>query len=73
MTEKTPHYTPENLLTLLQNHGLIWVTTKEPENHTRIIAGISGDGTPDGTSLQIINPADGCSYNEIFSSFAQKL
>jgi hypothetical protein len=68
-----PNYTPETILSLLQNHGSIWVNYGDSDMQTRIITGIFGDGTPEGTKLQIIDPTGGCSYKETFSRFVEKL
>jgi Papain-like cysteine protease AvrRpt2 len=67
------HYTPEGILSLLQNHGSIWVNYNDSGMQTRIITGIFGDGTPEGTNLQIIDPAGGCSYQESFNCFVERL
>jgi hypothetical protein len=67
------HYTPENIFSLLQNHGSIWFNYDDSGVQTRIVTGIFGDGTPEGTNLQIIDPTGGCSYQETFSQFVEKL
>jgi Papain-like cysteine protease AvrRpt2 len=67
------NYTPETILSLLQNHGSIRVNYDDSGMETRIITGIFGDGTPEGTNLQIIDPTAGCSYKETFSQFVEKL
>lgn len=78
MTAEVPQsYTIEGLLSLLTNHGLLWVTTDEgskssPAIHDRIVIGMTGDGTLDGTYLQIIDPADGNRYKESFRNFMRK-
>jgi outer membrane protein OmpA-like peptidoglycan-associated protein/peptidoglycan hydrolase-like protein with peptidoglycan-binding domain len=62
---------------LLRRYGPIWVTTDEDPSadfaiHARIATGIHGDGTPDGTLLDIVDPANGTSYTERYSKFVQK-
>jgi Papain-like cysteine protease AvrRpt2 len=52
----------EGMLQLLKTHGPIWVTTDEDPSalfaiHARIITGMVGDGTPDGTLLRVTDPA----------------
>jgi hypothetical protein len=48
---------------LLRQSGPLWVTTGgegfPPSPHAEIIIGIHGDGTPAGTTLRMIDPADG--------------
>lgn len=75
--EAPQNYSPEGLLSLLQNYGPIFVIGNEGSTdrsalHVRIITGMSGDGTPDGTQLQINDPDGGRSYTESLSNFAQK-
>lgn len=70
-------YTVDGLLSLLQSYGPLWATTDEDPSedfaiHARIITGMSGDGSVDGTFLQINDPADGQQHNESFREFAQK-
>jgi Papain-like cysteine protease AvrRpt2 len=62
---------------LLMLHGLLWVGTlahPAPASglHSRIIEGISGDGSPGGTSFKIIDPAGGRRYVEPFGTFIAK-
>lgn len=62
---------------LLRNHGPIWVTTDEDPSanfstHARIIKGMVGDRTVDGTSLRIIDPDGGREYSESFRTFTSK-
>jgi hypothetical protein len=61
---------------LLQRHGLLWVgalaTLVGPGLHSRIVEGITGDGTPANTSLQIIDPLHGTRYEELFVTFLTK-
>lgn len=76
-TKEATNYTAQGILTLLKNHGPIFVVGNEgsvssPMIHARVITGISGDGTPEGTQLKINDPAEGKSYTESFSAFAKK-
>ena len=62
---------------LLRNNGPIWITTAEGTDanfgiHARIMTAINGDGTANGTTLTIVDPATGTSYNEKFSDFLVK-
>lgn len=75
--EPPMNYSVEGLKVLLQRHGPIWATTDEDPSakfaiHARIITGMFGDGTADGTSLRIIDPNGGRQYTETFRSFAKK-
>ncbi len=62
---------------MLRTYGPLWVTTdKETDEdftvHARIMTGIYGDGTPNGTFVKIINPAGGRKYDEKFSKFVKE-
>lgn len=78
MTEKAPqNYSVEGVLSLLRNHGPIFVignegSTGNPALHARVIIGMFGDGTPDGTSLEIADPDGGQKRTESLRTFAQK-
>jgi hypothetical protein len=55
----------------------LWVTTDEDPTsgfaiHARIMTGIRGDGTPDGTTLDIADPGTGTAYQEKFGKFLDK-
>ncbi|HEX8433352.1 MAG TPA: papain-like cysteine protease family protein, partial [Longimicrobium sp.] len=54
---------------LLRANGPLWVTTDEQAGpgfaiHARVMAGIHGDGTLAGTSVDIVDPAGGREYSE---------
>lgn len=55
-TEEHKTYEVEELATLLEKHGplLIAATTSDP--HARVLAGLLGDGSSDGTSVRIFDP-----------------
>lgn len=77
MAEPPMGYTIEGWLQLLRTYGPLWVTTDEDptENfaiHARIVVGIDGDGTPDGTNFSIVDPATASEYTETVSVFNQK-
>lgn len=62
---------------LLRSYGPIWVTTDERPGagfaiHARIMTGIHGDGTPAGTTIDIVDPAGGRAYQENFGAFLKK-
>jgi Papain-like cysteine protease AvrRpt2 len=61
----------------LKDNGLLWIGTLagvSPSSglHSRIVEGMSGDGSPGGTFMAIIDPAGGRRYSESFSTFVQK-
>ena len=59
----------------LRSHGLLWVGTMNTDyslRHSRIIEGISGDGSPGGTRMKIIDPDGGRRYDEPFTTFLSK-
>ncbi len=76
-SEPPQDYAAEGLASLLRAYGPLWVTTDEAPDqnfaiHARVLTGISGDGTPDGTLLQINDPADGMPHTETLNVFQQK-
>ena len=72
------NYSPRGLLNLLKQHGPIWITTDEDTSqqfsiHARILTGIAGNETKNGTMLSIIDPAyGGQQYEESYAEFGQK-
>jgi hypothetical protein len=61
----------------LKSDGLLWVGTLAAVGpgsglHSRIIEGMSGDGTPSGTWFSIIDPAGGRRYLENIDTFVLK-
>lgn len=70
-------YSIEGWLQLLRTYGPLWATTDEDPSanfaiHARIIVGIEGDGTPEGTTLRIVDPATATEYSETVTVFSQK-
>ncbi len=81
--EPPQSYTVEAFADLLRNYGPLWVATAEPGAHVRVITGIQGDGTADGTTLYINDPWEqgmdtfqpnnrGAQYSETYRQFIQK-
>lgn len=76
--EAPANYLPIGILQLLQAFGPLWVANDEDNGHNpnlyhyRIIIGIHGDGSNDGTFLKIIDPATGTVNTERFSVFQAK-
>nr|WP_279590139.1 papain-like cysteine protease family protein [Rhizomicrobium palustre] len=71
-------YLPSGLLRLLKAHGPLWVIGDDAvENnkmaHVRVVVGMHGDGTSDGTQVKYVDPADGLIHNESYSEFAKHL
>lgn len=76
-------YTVQGLVDLIAQKGPLWVATAEPGPHIRVISGIAGDGTPDGTVLTIKDPwqrgmrrfrmpNNGSTYTETYTEFMRK-
>ncbi|HEY1380521.1 MAG TPA: papain-like cysteine protease family protein [Gemmataceae bacterium] len=61
-------------LDLLQAHGPLVVVTSvgSQQFHGRVLVGMDGDGTPDGTTFRFIDPADGATHAETFRAFNQR-
>ncbi len=75
-------YTVQGFRNLLQ-HGPLWVASEEPGPHIRVVSGISGDGTPDGTLVHINDPWEkgmtafvstnrGSTYTETYTEFMRR-
>lgn len=65
LTQEAPqNYSVDGWLSLLKRFGPLWVTTAFPKPndkwglHARVVSGIKGDGTPDGTTLHVYDPAE---------------
>lgn len=81
--EAPQSYTVSGFSELLRNFGPLWVATAEPGAHIRVVTGIHGDGSPDGTTLHINDPWEqgmnafqpdnrGSQYTETYRQFVQK-
>jgi hypothetical protein len=72
-------YTVDAWLSMLKSYGPLWVTTAFPLPkdhwgvHARIVSAIKGDGTPDGTTLHIIDPDRGRESDMTIASFAKEM
>lgn len=81
--EPPQSYTVQGFVDLLAAYGPLWVATHEGGPHVRVISGIRGDGTPDGTILTIFDPWQrgmrnfrmpnpGSTYTETYTEFVRK-
>lgn len=71
-------YLPTGLLRLLKTHGPLWVIGDDAvaDNklaHVRVISGMQGDGSADGTQVNFVDPADGAMHQESFTVFARHM
>jgi hypothetical protein len=76
-------HTVEGFAQLLRSYGPLWVASAEPGPHIRVVTGIKGDGTADGTLVYINDPWEqgmtsfqasnrGAQYTETYRQFVQK-
>ncbi len=81
--EPAQTYTVEGFRQLLERYGPLWVASAEPGPHIRVVTGMSGDGTPDGTLVHINDPwqrgmatfslpNSGSRYSETYRDFVIK-
>ena len=77
--EAEPPHNPsiEGWEQMLRSFGPLWVTTDEDPTekfaiHARVLIGMRGDGTPDGTHMRFIDPASGRIVSETISQFIEK-
>lgn len=79
LVEEGPaNYTPEGLARLLDAHGPLWVVSDDGIegnmiSHIRIVTGIRGDGTADGTTVILADSATGTIVTESFAEFDRRL
>jgi hypothetical protein len=78
--EPAQTYTIPAFANLLQQYGPLWVANAVPGPHIRVVTGINGDGTPDGTIVHINDPWErgmaafrmpnaGAQYTETYRQF----
>ena len=83
VAENPQSYTIEGFVSLLRRYGPLWIATQELGPHIRVVTGIHGDGTPDGTILHINDPWEqgmttftptnrGSQYTETYRQFEEK-
>jgi hypothetical protein len=69
-------YTPEGLARLIEEVGPVLEIGDDgiegnKVSHVRILTGVSGDGTPDGTTVSVADPATGTALPMAFQVFDQ--
>jgi hypothetical protein len=78
-TEAPQNFTPAGYESLLRAHGPLWVgsrldvNTANSRRHIRVLRGISGDGTFDGSTAWVVDPDGGRDYQETVTQFASEL
>ena len=77
-SEAPMDYLRRGILRLLQTYGPLLVIgdnaiAGDQLVHARIVTGIRGDGSPDGTAVRYIDPADGGSHDETFTGFSAQI
>lgn len=81
--ESAQCYTVEGFYNLLNTYGPLWVASAEPGAHIRVVTGMSGDGSPDGTTLYVNDPWEanmtafrlpnaGSTTSETYTQFVRK-
>lgn len=55
-TDGRDTWTPDELRQVLERYGPIWLGEASPALHSIVVAGMHGDGTPDGTWVRINDP-----------------
>lgn len=76
--EVPQNYLPTGYYDLLKAHGPLWVGTAifsadKVYRHVRIVRGISGDGSFNGTLVSVIDPNGGREYTESVAQFAKEM
>ena len=62
---------PDTWEKMLRAYGPLEIVTALPFFHARIMVGIAGDGTPGGTTVDLIDPGGGVRYRQSFAVFNQ--
>lgn len=73
--EPPASYVAHALYDMLKSYGPLWIVTDGGSwntVHARVLIGIVGDGTPHGTTMRIIDPADGAIHDETFDVFTRR-
>ena len=82
--EAPQSYSVEGFRRLLEAWGPVWVAAKVGGPHVRVVYGLSGDGTPEGTTVYIHDPWEegmttfresnrGSSYTRTYARFVQEI
>ncbi len=78
-TEAPQNLMPAGYESLLRAHGPLWVgsrldvKTTISRRHIRVLRGITGDGTFDGSTAWVVDPDGGRDYQETVTQFASEL
>lgn len=77
-TEAPQSYTAEGYANLLAAHGPLWVGTAIFSativyRHVRILRGVRGDGTSNGTTAYVVDPDGSRSYQVTVTDFSKEL
>ncbi len=70
--EEPQSFTAEAFYDLFATYGPLWVAAMVGGAHVRVIYGMAGDGTPDGTTLYIHDPS-GVSYQRSYTQFVAEM
>lgn len=77
LTPEPPQsYTPQGMADLLSDYGPLWLASAVPSPHIRVVTGISGDGTIDGTTVHINDPwpvGSGSQYGVTFRALSNAM
>lgn len=68
-------YPPSGWVDLLKRNGLIWIwqlNASASMGHIRVLAGVSGDGNTQGTTMYVLDPWKGRRYHETFEQFTRR-
>jgi hypothetical protein len=76
-SEPPMSYSVDGWMQMLRVYGPLWVTTSEIPGHpfsmhARVMVGMTTDGTPGGTTVQIVDPGSGSEYAESLHDFWRK-
>jgi hypothetical protein len=77
--EAPQNFKPGGYHSLLKAHGPLWVGsrldkgTAKSRRHIRVLRGVTGDGSFDGSTAWVLDPDGGRDYQQAVTKFAQEL
>lgn len=75
VAEPPQTYTVDGFRRLLEDYGPLWTAAATPGAHIRVVTGIHGDGTPEGTFVHINDPGpvnQGSQYTESYRRYVER-
>jgi Papain-like cysteine protease AvrRpt2 len=77
-TDAPQNYTPAGYENLLKSYGPIWIAANlgsvlKPQRHVRVLRGVTGDGTFDGSTAWVLDPNGGTNSQMSLTEFSRQI